>query len=307
MKKPDDCTLTQLQYQNIRTQAQLALEKADARGCFPTPIAEIMRIAEVQEVHEDVLNPSFIDKIRQEIGKAGSVLKRALGKVMGLFDARARLIFIDRSLHLVKQSFIKLHETAHAFLPWQKNLYAVVEDCENSLDPEVADLFDRQANVFAAEVMFQMDAFIGEAEQSEFGILNPVRLSKKYGASIYSSVRQYVSKNHRACVVLVLNPPVLKEGVGFEATLRRAIPSQTFIEKFGDLNWPDLFTPDDEIGAMVPINKRRMSGKKEMILIDRNGDNHVCIAEAFTQSWQVFILIHSVETLTRKSILITAA
>lgn len=307
MKKPDDCTLTYQQYQNIRKQAQLALERADAKGCFPTPIAEIMRIAEVQEVHEDVLNPSFIDKIRQEIGKAGSVLRRALGKVMGLFDARARLIFIDRSLHVVKQSFIRLHETAHAFLPWQKGLYAVVEDCENSLDPEVADLFDRQANVFAAEVMFQMDAFIEEAEQSEFGILNPVRLSKKYGASIYSSVRQYVSKNHRACVVLVLNPPALKEGVGFSTTLRRAIPSQTFLDKFGNLNWPDLFTPNDEIGAMVPVSGRRMSGKREITLTDLNGDTHICIAEAFTQSWQVFVLIHSVETLKKKSVLITAA
>lgn len=306
MKKADDCTLTAQQYQKIRKQAQLALQKANAIGVFPTPVSEIMKAAEVEEVHEDVLNPSFIDKIRKEIGKTGETLRQALGKVMGLFDARSRLVFIDRTLHVVKQTFIKLHETAHGFLPWQKNLYAVVEDCEKSLAPDVADLFDRQANVFASEVLFQMDGFIEEAEQNDFGILNPVRLSKKYGASIYSSVRQYVSKNHRACVVLILNPPELIEGPGFKASLRRVIPSVSFQEKFGNFDWPDAYTPDDEIGAMVPANGRKMSGKRKITLTDLNGDTHICIAEAFTQSWQVFILIHSVETLTQKSVIITA-
>lgn len=306
MLKPDDCTLTAQQYRRIRAQAELALKKSDALGCFPTPVSEIMKAAEVEEVHEDVLSPSFVDKIRREIGNTQKILKQALGKVLGLFDARSRLIFIDRSLHVVKQTFIRLHETAHAFLPWQKDLYAVVEDCKNSLEPDVADLFDRQANVFASEVLFQMDAFIQESEQSEFGILNPVRLSKKFGASIYSSVRQYVSKNPRACIVLILNPPELKDGIGFEATVRRVVPSSLFLERFGNLPWPNMFTPDDEIGAMIPLNGRKMSGKREIILTDRNGDRHVCIAESFTQSWQVFVLIHSVETL-KKSILVTAA
>jgi hypothetical protein len=235
--------------------------------------------------------------------KAGDTLRRALSKVIGLFDARERLVFIDRSLYAVKQTFVRLHETGHGCMPWQRDLYAVVEDCEQSISPEVADLFDREANVFAAEVLFQLDTFVQEAEEKEFSILTPVRMSKKYGASVYASVRQYVSKNPRACAVLVLNPPELVEGDGFRATYRRNVASPSFLELFGAIEWKDYYTPDDEIGAIIPIGKR-MSGQHVIVLHDRNGDRHECITEAFTQGHQVLVLFHAVRTLTASSIIL---
>src|SRR6266550_2278547 len=125
--------------------------------------------------------------------KAGTALKKALGKILGVFDARARLVFIDRTLMAVKRTFVRLHETAHGFLRWQRDLYAVVEENEQTIAPEIADLFDREANAFATEVLFQLDSFSREANSEAFGILVPVRLSKKYGASIYAAVRRYVS------------------------------------------------------------------------------------------------------------------
>lgn len=304
MRKPDDCTLTKEQYANIRREAKRALEDADAVGVFPTPVSDIMSAADVHEVDEDILNESFVEKLRKEVGKIGSGLRKALSKVIGLFDARSRFVFIDRSLHAVKQTFIRLHETAHGFLTWQKDMYAVVEDSKQNLDPDVAELFDREANVFASEVLFQLDAFTEEANDREFSIFTPIRMSKNYGASIYSSVRQYVSKNPKACAVIVLNPPELEAGNGFKASLRRAIYSPSFLEQFGELQLPDYFTPDDKIGAMVPIGKRKASGKREVVLEDRDGVAHECIAEAFTQTYQVFVLIVSVKALTSTTILL---
>lgn len=301
MRKPDDSSLTPSQYANVRSQAERALSEAGALGRFPTAIDDIMAAAKVEEVKEDVLNEGFITKLRRQ---ASGALKSALSKVIGLFDARARLVFIDRSLHIVKQTFIRLHETGHAFLPWQRDLYAVVEDCEQTIDPELADQFDREANVFASEVLFQLDGFSKEAEEQKFGILVPVRLSSKYGASIYASVRQYVTKNWRACTVVVLNPPVLIPGDGFRAELRRTCSSSSFSETFGEIDWPEFFTPDHPIGAIVPLGGRKMSGVHSLTLTDRNGDAHECLAEAFTQSHQVFILIHSVKTLTASSVII---
>ncbi len=43
-----------------------------------------------------------------------------------------------------------------------------------------------------------------------------------------------------------------------------------------------------------------------MSLIDRNGDTQECLAEAFTQKYQIFILIHAKKTLTAKSVIIPA-
>jgi len=246
------------------------------------------------------------DSVTSMRKKAGTALKSALSKVLGLFDARAGLVFIDRSLHVVKQTFIRLHETGHGFMAWQKDLYAVVEDCEHSLDPDVADLFDREANNFASEVLFQLDTFTDEAEQKPFGIMVPVGLSKRYGGSIYATVRRYVFRNYRACAVLVLNPPELIEGEGFRATLRRSVASPRFFEIFGGMNWPDSFTPDDDIGKSVPIGRRRLSNKRSISLQDLNGDQHECVIEAFTQTHQVFVLIHVTKSLTASSIILPA-
>jgi hypothetical protein len=46
---------------------------------------------------------------------------------------------------------------------------------------------------------------------------------------------------------------------------------------------------------MIPIAKRRMSGPREVGIKNRNGELCECIGEAFTQSYQVFILIHAVK------------
>jgi len=303
VRKPDDSSLTLDQYAKVRSQAERALSEAGALGRFPTAIDDIMAAAQVEEVKEDVLNEGFIAKLRRQ---ASGALKSALSKVIGLFDAKARLVFIDRSLHIVKQTFIRLHETGHAVLPWQRDLYAIVEDCEHSIDPELADQFDREANVFASEVLFQLDGFSKDAEEHAFGVLVPVRLSKKYGASIYASVRRYVTKNWRACTVVVMNPPVLVAGDGFRAELRRTCSSPSFVEFFGEIDWPEVFTPDHPVGAMIPIGGRKMSGARTLTLTDRNGVEHECLAEAFTQSHQVFVLIHSVKTLTARSIILPA-
>lgn len=306
MRRPDDCNLTPGQQATIRREAERALREAGALGVFPTPVDRIMSVAKVEEVTEDLLSPGLLAKIRATAEKAGGVLKRALSKVMGLFHASAGLVYLDQSLIEVKKRFVRLHELAHGFLPWQRPLYAVVEDCDKSLDPEAADLFDREANVFASEVLFQLDAFRDMAEGKPFEVWTPVRLAKNFNASIYASMRQYVSKNHRACAVVVLDMPELVEGDGFRANLRRPVQSVSFTETFGDNLWKAYYTPADDIGRLIPQGKMKSSGKRNLVLVDRNGVRHECIAESFTQTHQVFVLIHAVKTLTAKIVLLSA-
>ena len=174
--KSDDCSLPPEQLEAVRRQAELALLAASAFGRFPTPVAEVMKTAKVVVAQEEALNEGFLAKLRR---KAGNALKRAINKVLGVLDARARLIYIDRAVHVVKQTFLKLHETAHAFMPWQRDLYVVVEDCEKTISPEVSEQFDREANVFASEVLFQLDHFSKEAADYDFGIRVPAQVVKE--------------------------------------------------------------------------------------------------------------------------------
>jgi Zn-dependent peptidase ImmA (M78 family) len=304
MRRPDDSSLTPSQAARVRKEAERALREAGALGVLPTPIEQIMRVARVTEVQEDVLNPSFIEKLRAGTEKAGQIVKRAVSKVLGLFHASAGLVYLNQALAAVKKRFIRLHESGHGFMPWQRLAYALVEDCDKALDGETAQVFDREANRFASEVLFQLDMFHDMAEGEAFGIWTPVRLAKRFDASNYAAIRQYVSKNHRACVVLVLEMPEVAEGVGFRASLRRVVPSTRFAEEFGELAWPQVLTPEDALGKFVPLGKRRASGKRSMSLTDRNGTAHECIAESFSTGHNVFILIHSQKALTTTHILL---
>jgi hypothetical protein len=300
MLKKDDCTLPHDVYEKVRREAKRILTESNAIGRFPTPVADIMAVARVEVVDDDILDEGFLSKLRRKAGKA---LKRAISATLGLLDVKGRFVFVDRTVHAVRQTFIKIHEAGHFFMAWQRKLYSLVEDCEKTIAPEIDDHFDREANVFTSEVLFQLDTFTKEAENHNFGIKVPIQLSKKFGVSIYASTRRYVSKNWRACVVLVLNPPEFMPGSGFKASLRRVVSSDRFIEMFGKIDWPDHFTPDDEIGAMVPIGGRRMSAPREIGIRNDNGEVCECVAEAFTQTYQVFILIHAVKTLTGSRII----
>jgi hypothetical protein len=53
------------------------------------------------------------------------------------------------------------------------------------------------------------------------------------------------------------------------------------------------------LGHLVPVG-RRMTKRREITLVDRNGDQRICSAEAFSSTYQVFLLIRD-EGLRSKS------
>jgi hypothetical protein len=301
--RPSDTVADPEQVELLRAHARAALEAAGALGRFPTPVADVLDAAKLF-VAEEALDEGFLAKFRRGTTRARALLKSAISKVLGVFDAKARLVYVDKTVLRVKQTFLKFHETAHALLPWQRDVYAVIEDCEKTLAPEVSDQFDREANAFASEVLFQLDGFTQEASDRSFGIRVPLELSKRYGASVYASVRRYVSKHHLMCTVLVLEPPVFAKGDGFRAKLRRVVSSPAFEERFGTVAWGDEFTPDDRVGAMIPIGKKRMSSPREIPVTDANGTVHECVAEAFSTTHHVFVLVHVVSAMTATSIVV---
>lgn len=302
--KKDDSSLPQESLADVKKHALIALQKAGALGVYPTPIDQVLEIANVVLAPEAEFSEGLLNKFKKKFDGVGDLVKKALSKVIGLFDATARIIYVDKTLYVTKKCFLKLHETGHSFLPWQSKLYSLVEDCNQTLDADTADLFDREANVFAKEVLFQADSFAKEAADHSHCIGTPVKLSKKYGASIYSSVREYVRSHHLACTVLVLDMPMLAEGRGFVSKLRRFESSSKFINIFGAPQWPLEFSPDDSIGAIIPVGRQKSSKPQMLPLVDLNGVKHECIAEAFTQTYQVFVLITPISALSDKTFII---
>jgi hypothetical protein len=170
------------------------------------------------------------------------------------------------------------------------------------LDPEISDQFEREANNFARFALFKGDTYARYAADCKFDIKLPITLAKKFGASNYASAREFARTHHRACGVYILEPIEYVKGHGAQAAVRRIEPSSSFVSRFGKPT-DTIITPDHSLGRVLPIG-RKMTRPTTVSLIDRNGDPHECVAEAFDTRHNIIILLYPVKALGKLTIIL---
>jgi Zn-dependent peptidase ImmA (M78 family) len=208
------------------------LKSSKSLDVFPTPVDKIVAYSELivrKDLDVSKIHPSFIDK-------ANSVLKKALSKVRGLFDRRQKTIYLDLSQGFNRKNFVKLHETAHGILPWQKTINDILGDDEHSLSPEANEEFEAEANYFASITLFQHDRFIAELDKLNLSIDAAMHLAKHFGASVHASLRRYVDCSKNRCALLVLEN-LVKTGKPY-CGIRNFLTSKSFAESFGEIIFP---------------------------------------------------------------------
>ncbi len=286
----DDSTLSPEQLSEIRQCADRLLRKANAYGRFPTPVEDLVQASGLEIEPEVSLESSFLEKLYRRL--PGRV-KHAVDKVLGVLDARAGLIYLDRSVHQRRRVFLSLHEIGHGFLPWQQQTWSYLEDSEATLDEGIRDQFEREANMFASDVLFQLDAFQNEARDSALGIGSVLKLARRYGSSFYAAVRRYVAVQQRACAVVIFDKPSGRAAARRRLALRRSVESPRFIQLFGSGYWRDSYGPQTIFGQSLP-QEGRFTRPTVCRLRDRNGKSWECLVEAFDSSYQVFFLIYPI-------------
>jgi Zn-dependent peptidase ImmA (M78 family) len=306
MTRPHDSLLDQNQLANVLRHADRLLREASAIGRFPTPIDDLMAAAKLTVVDDEVLNEGFLRQFIKKAQATVATIKSALSKVLGLFEANDRFVVIDKDAPKPRVPFIKLHEAGHGTMPHQSKLYKIMHDCKKTLEPDIADLFEREANVFASEVLFQGDAFSQEAHAQNFGIKVPIKLAKKFGGSNYATFRRYVITNPNACCVVILEPLLDTEDGSLSAEVRRVVISKSFEKIFDGKVLTATVTDVHPLGPVVPTNGKRMSFDREIVLTDRNGDERICTAEAFDTKHQILILIRDTGLTKKRSIVVPA-
>jgi hypothetical protein len=249
-----------------------------------------MAVAKLTVVDDDFLDEGVLAQFMRSAKVKITTIKSALSKILAMIHPGEKVVLIDKGTPPIRIPFIKLHEAGHGLLPHQKSAYSLMQDCQENLDPDITDLFEREANVFAAEVLFQGSVFADEAHQSTFGMGVPIDLAKKYGASNYSAFRRYVSTSPHVCCLLVLEPVIIGEGKKFTAEIRRIIPTTSFHGVFDGERFGSAISQSHILGHIVPVN-RRMTASRKIKLTDRNGELRSCTAEAFDATHQIFILI----------------
>lgn len=304
MTRPNDSHLDSHQLSTVQRYADKLLRDASALGRFPTPIDDLMAAAKLTVVDDEVLNEGLLQKFINQAKAGIATIKSAFSKVLGLFESQDRLVVIDKHAPKPRVPFIKLHEAGHGTLPHQSKVYRLIHDCEKTLDPDITDLFEREANVFASEVLFQGDVFSQEAHDQPFGIKVPMGLARKFGASNYSAFRRYVTTNRRACCVVALEPSAYDFDGGFTAEVRRVVMSKSFEAIYDGKILCTAVTPSHPLGPAVPAQGRRMTYEREIVLIDRNRDERICMVEAFYTTHQTLVLIRDVGRRTRSGIVL---
>lgn len=236
MRWIDDCEPSSEVGLEIRRHADALLRKAGAYDKFPTPAAALVAAAGLR-----VENSLFTDEhlLRQMDAAPPERVKRARDELLGIVDLRGGTIYVRPEISLENLPTLVLHETAHAHLAWQRDIYLFVqEDGGSGLSLNVKDQFEREANRFAWELVFQVDRFRQDAERDEFSLRTPVKLSRRYGTSPYAAIRRFVETSRRPCALLIWSRST--RGGRQEWFPRRPAQSTSFTERFGEVAWPGV-------------------------------------------------------------------
>ena len=303
MRKSDDSSLGPYDLRTVEERARQILDRADAWNRYPVPINDILAAAKVQVAPASVFDPeAILAYIMDKTVRTGARIKSAITKVLGLYDAGEALIHIDASVVESKQTFLKLHEAGHHEMPTHRKIFRFFQDCKKTLAPEVADQFEREANNFARFVLFKGKTFAEAAADDVFGIKTPIKLAKRFGASLYASVREFVRTHHRVCAVYVLDPLEYVEGDGMQAPVRRIEASLPFITQFGQPA-DTIVSPDHFLWSVLPIG-RKMTKPVSLSITDKNGERHECVAEAFDTTYNILVLLYTEKALNAKTIIL---
>jgi hypothetical protein len=301
--KPDDSSLDPEDLRAVEERAHRLLDRANAWEHFPVPIDDILAAANVKLAPTSLFDPvAIIEYIKGKATDTGLLIKSAVSKVLGIYDAAESTIHIDDTVVKSKRNFLTLHETAHHDLPVHRKLFRLFQDCEKNLLPEMSDQFEREANNFARFALFKGDTYAKYAADCAFDIKTPITLAKKFGASNYASAREFARTNHRACIVYILEQIQFVQGHGAQAAVRRIEASPSFIKQFGLPNDP-MITLSHPLGPVLPVG-RKMTRPRTLSIKDRNGVPHECLAEAFDTTHNVIVLLYPVQALGKQTIIL---
>lgn len=302
--KRDDASLDPSTQAQVRSYADLLLKKACAYGRFPTPVKDLVAAAKLEVARENALDAVYLGGLYRQLPNwmklAPDRLKKALEKVVGLLDRGGRTIHLDADLHPKKIPFVTIHEVGHDVLPWQRKTFDIMEDSKAELDPDTHDRYEREANCFSSDVLFQLDRFTTDAADCAFGLNTAIALSRQYGTSVYSTFRRYVATNERACTLLVFDKTEVQVDSAPAISLRRFVASPSFIARFGNVTWPATAKAGSFFFANKPI--RKFTSPTPCSLTDVNGDRVDSIVEAFDSSYEIFFLIHAGVESFRRSV-----
>jgi transcriptional regulator with XRE-family HTH domain len=183
----------------IRGNVLATLRRADVLGEIPTPLPQVMEVSNLVAAGEIALEPELQRKLRSRFG---DLVDRALARLLGAIRFDSREVYVKHDLFWLKRRFVQAHEVGHDILPWHNKLYAFLDD-KTRLTPEFDDLYERQANQAAIELLAQGDRLRREADDSPITIDAIDLLGRRFQISTHATVRNVVEESKQEVAVAI--------------------------------------------------------------------------------------------------------
>lgn len=253
------------------------LVRAGAAGNVPTDEKRLLSFLGLRQLSFDFLERNDLPedvRARGEIRAALHLAKRAVAIQAGMGEKRSR--------------FCVFHEIAHCVLP-EHNQKLFVDD-DQTLNWWTKARLEREANRFAADLLFQGRFFTEQALSMKTSLSTVVELAPQFGASYEAAFRRYTEMHVIPCALLVYDK-LEKAEASFvendEYSLQYTITSQPFRRSYFSsvqmkedrCKASDIYGQPWHIGQIVP---------KELT-IEADQNKGICFeTELFSNGYKIF-------------------
>jgi len=207
-----------------------------------------------------------------------------------------RVVATDESLDDNRTRFSVLHEIGHYVLPHHEHALYVCDDIGLSFATRL--VMEKEANDFAAELLFLGDRFSVEANARPINALTVKELARRYRASFEATARRLVEKNFRPCMLVVFKPDK-NDRLGNEVAPNWAVRYCVASPKFKTMYFEKVSggVPGEAITAITEPGRDIAESYQCEIAISTRGpdESDTFCAEFFWNTYNVFCLLTPVK------------
>lgn len=281
------------------------LVRGDSLGILPTPIDRLYDIAKVKEVELDSSAASSAWSRFSEHAK--SLVMGIINQVRGAADLRKRVVFIPQNDTKPRILFARAHELGHQVLPWHR-VNEDYLDNDQTLSPRISNRFEVEANLFAAEAIFQGVQFRDMARQYRPEFASIMELARRHGASKQATLWRFVEAHDEALAGITYYPASKESGIeGLQAgfIMYKIVRSDTFAKRYGSIIFDERLQFRHEWAQARVAGRQPVVGEMPLIV---NGQAETFLWEAFWNNYCLMVLVrrrpvlHSVARYIRHSL-----
>jgi len=273
--------------------------KADYLEIEPYEIADYL-LRESGQYEREAVNPKeFLDLLGLRHLSFDFDRELPTEVLAGRKRPRALLSFADRltathsDLSDSRLRFSLLHEIAHYVLPTHvRGLYLCDEEGLGAFASHIT--FEKEANDFAAELLFKGAQFALDVNGSEIAAETVKRLAERYRASFEVTARRMVERNVRRCMLVVFQRREGPERIDLDRApmwnVRYCVGSASFKAAYSR-NVTGSVPPDIAVTLAQP-GRDVSESVCQPITLHRPGCEAVVLnCEFFTNTYNIFCLL----------------